>query len=351
MMHIRLTILSILFGISVFAQNDFEDNFNKGKEKFDKQEFNEAIGFFNDALKNKSKAKNNYRIAAALQAKAYSYMYLKKYSPALKEIKEAIELKPEYSDLYYTITMIHLRNKQYDDCIEWADKGLTIKPEFEELLLLRAAAKGEKKEFKEACLDYDSVLMINPRNMQALYSMSGTKAHMKLYDEAIKYSDKAIEIDAQDPAAFYNRAISKAYLKDFEGSMVDMQRGISVDTSMRWLGYNNIGFFINLEKKDYQGALTYFDDAVKINPEFAYAYSNRGFTKMKLGDLRGARKDIEKSISMDSKNSYAYKNLALLLIAEKKESQACEQLKKSLDLGYAIEYDDEVDILVKQYCK
>lgn len=351
-MHIRFTILSILLGISVFAQNDFEDNFNKGKEMFDKQKYNEAVGFFSDALKNKDKAKNNYRVAAALQAKAYSYMYLKKYSPAIKEIKEAIELKPEYGDLYYSITMIYLNSKQYDNCIEWANKGLTIKPEFEELLLLRAAAKGEKKEFKEACLDYDSVLMINPRNMQALYSIAGTKAHMKLYEESIQYSNKAIEIDAQDPAAFYNRAISKAYLKDFDAALVDMERGISVDTSMRWLGYNNIGFFINLEKKDYPGALKFFDDAIKVNPEFAYAYSNRGFTKMKMGDLKGARKDIEKSISKDPKNSYAFKNLALLLIAEKKENQACEQLKKALELGYAIEYDDEVDVLIKQLnCK
>lgn len=352
MMYLRLSILAFLFGISSLSgQNDFEDNFNKGKEQFDKQKYNEAIGFFNDALKNKDKAKNNYRIAAALQAKAYSHMYLKKYAPAVKDIKEAIELKPEYSDLYYSITMIYLKSKQYDDCIEWAGKGLALKPEFEELFLLRASAKVEKKEFKEACLDYDSVLMINSRNMQALYSMSATKSTMKLYEEAIKYSDKAIEIDAQDPAAFYNRAISKAYLKDFVGSMADMERGMSVDSTTRWTGYNNIAYFINLEQKDYKGALKYFDDAIKLNPDFAYAYSNRGFTKTKLGDLKGARKDIEKSILMDPSNSYAYKNLALLLIAEGKEGKVCEQLKKAIELGYSIEYDDEVDILVKQYCK
>jgi tetratricopeptide (TPR) repeat protein len=351
MIQIRFTFLFVCISLCLLAQNDFEDNFNQGKEKFDKQQYTDAIDFFNKAIKNKSKAKNDYRIAQALQARAYCNMYLKKYSTAIKDMDEAIKLKPEYGDLYLSISMIYIANKQYDECIVWASKGLAIKPEFEELILFRASAKSAKKSYKEACLDYDTVLMINPKNIAALYLMAGTKEKIKEYSEALIYCTKAIEISPQDPAAFYNRGIAKAELKDFDGALEDTQRGMEVDSTTKWMGYNNIAFFIKFKQKDYQGALKYFDESIKLNPEFAYAYNNRGFAKIQLGDLKGARKDIEKSISMDPQNPYAFRTMALLLIAEKKENKVCEQLKKALDLGYADEYDDEVDNLIKEHCK
>ena len=127
--------------------------------------------------------------------------------------------------------------------------------------------------------------------------------------------------------------------------------GMEIDSLGKWIGYNNIAFFVKFEEKDFKGSIKYFDDAIKLNPKFAYAYNNRGYAKLQLEDLKGARQDITKSLELDPENSYAYRTMALLLLAEKKESQACEQLKKALKLGYTEEYDDEVDTLMKQHCK
>jgi Tfp pilus assembly protein PilF len=70
-----------------------------------------------------------------------------------------------------------------------------------------------------------------------------------------------------------------------------------------------------------------------------------------IEDLKGANQDISKSISLDETNAYAYRTMALLMIEQKKEKKACELLNKALLLGYAEEYDDEVDNLIKLHCK
>jgi len=56
-------------------------------------------------------------------------------------------------------------------------------------------------------------------------------------------------------------------------------------------------------------------------------------------------------MSLDSKNSYAYKIKALILIAQNKKAEACVELKKSLSLGYTEKYGNEVSELLKQYCE
>jgi Tfp pilus assembly protein PilF len=67
--------------------------------------------------------------------------------------------------------------------------------------------------------------------------------------------------------------------------------------------------------------------------------------------MKGAYKDVKKSIDLDNTNSYAYKNLAIIYLKDGKKKDACENLKKALELGYADRYDDEVDILLKENCE
>jgi tetratricopeptide (TPR) repeat protein len=351
-MRILFTFLCLGISSLLFSQNDFNYYFNQGQEKYVKGNFNDAVSDFNSALKNRSSAKNDYRIANAYMARALCKMNLSNYRSAIDDIDDALKLKPEYSDLYYASSVIRLHAKQYEECISWADKGLALKPDFEELILLKAKAKLSQKKYKEALLDIDTVLIrINPRNLEAWNLKGDAKQHQKDFKGGEEAFTKAIEIDAQDFAAFYDRGICRAHQKNFEGAMADMTRGMEIDSAERWIGYNNIAFFIKFEQKDYQGSLELFDKAIRLNPDFAYAYNNRGYAKLQLNDLKGAQEDILRSIDINKENSYAYKTYAELLLAQKKDKQACEKLNKALELGYAEDYDEDVNTMLREHCK
>ncbi len=350
----RKIFILLFFSLPVFlfGQNDFDSFYNKGQEKYEKDNFRDAVSDFSNALKNRNTAKNDYLIANAYMARALCKMNLENYKSAIDDISDAMEIKPEYSALYFTRSKIYLAAKQYDDCILWADKGLLLKPEYEELILTKARAKFYKKKYNEALNDIDTVLLkINPRNIVAWNLKGESKEHQKDYKGGVDAYSRAIEIDAQGYGAFYNRGICRAYMKDFDGAMADITRGMEIDSTEKWIGYNNIAFFINFEKKDYLGALALFDKALKMNPKFDYAYNNRGYAKLQLNDLKGAREDITKSMDLNDKNSWGYKTYAQLLFAEKKDKQACEKLKIAKELGYADEYDEEVNDLIREHCK
>jgi tetratricopeptide (TPR) repeat protein len=63
------------------------------------------------------------------------------------------------------------------------------------------------------------------------------------------------------------------------------------------------------QKRDYRGALSDYDRAIQINPNYVIAYNYRGVLKEnKLNDVRGALADYNLAIQSDSQNAIAHYN-------------------------------------------
>ena len=62
------------------------------------------------------------------------------------------------------------------------------------------------------------------------------------------------------------------------------------------------------EKKDYQSAVGYYTQAIKINPNYVDAYNKRGVARSNLGDKQGAIDDYNQAINIDPNYVDAYNN-------------------------------------------
>ena len=58
--------------------------------------------------------------------------------------------------------------------------------------------------------------------------------------------------------------------------------------------YNNRGVFCH-ELGDYDWAIYDYEDAIRLDPEYAEAYSNRGLTSQSLGNVEEAERDFQKA--------------------------------------------------------
>ena len=59
-------------------------------------------------------------------------------------------------------------------------------------------------------------------------------------------------------------------------------------------------------------AIAEYDEAIKLNPEFAAALKNRGVAYGELGQVGRAIQDYQPVISLNSEDAVAYINLGLL---------------------------------------
>ncbi len=71
--------------------------------------------------------------------------------------------------------------------------------------------------------------------------------------------------------------------------------------------YNNRGI-ARSDKGDLDGALTDYDEAIRLDPKDALAYNNRGIARSDKGDLDGALTDYDEAIRLDPEYALAYNN-------------------------------------------
>ncbi|MBW4480435.1 MAG: tetratricopeptide repeat protein [Tolypothrix brevis GSE-NOS-MK-07-07A] len=126
---------------------------------------------------------------------------------------------------------------------------------------------------------------------------------------------------------FYIEANQKYARKDYKGAIEDLNQAIRLNPNYAY-AYNNRG----IARKylgDKQQALADYNTAIKINPNFAAAYYNRGVIHAEMGEKLLALADYNQAIKIDSKNADVYNNrgsvhfdLANKLLAIKDYNQA-----------------------------
>lgn len=97
-----------------------------------------------------------------------------------------------------------------------------------------------------------------------------------------------------------------------------------------------------LSEKDYQKAIQLYSEAIELDPNFAEAYSNRGYAKYLLGEEENALQDYDKAIELNPNLSEAYNNRGNAKESLGDENGALEDFDKAIELNpdYANAYNN-----------
>ncbi len=103
---------------------------------------------------------------------------------------------------------------------------------------------------------------------------------------------------------YYNRASANYAQNDYNGAISGYTEAIRIDPNYIAAYFNRASAKSNLG--DYHGAIDDYTEVIRLNPNSEYAYSNRASTKSNLGDYHGAIDDYTEFIRLDLNNEYAY---------------------------------------------
>jgi tetratricopeptide (TPR) repeat protein len=107
------------------------------------------------------------------------------------------------------------------------------------------------------------------------------------------------EMSVRDRAATYiNRSVVRLRVHDYSGAIADCDLGLTRVPTIGEAYVNRGAALLNLDRP--QEALTDLNKAINLGLDKVHlAYYNRGLTKEKLNDARGAYEDYKKALEID----------------------------------------------------
>ncbi|WP_010584964.1 tetratricopeptide repeat protein [Schlesneria paludicola] len=184
--------------------------------------------------------------------------------------------------------------KDYDRAIVAWDEAIRIDPNHSEAHRYRGDAWMNKYEFDKALSEYDEAIRLDPQNGSPYLSKGMIWTEKGEADKAIAAFEEACRLN---PRIADGRTY-KRYLAAAESLRRKPQDPKFTEAIQR----GSKAF----QKRDYDGAIVAWDDAIRIDPNHSKAHRYRGDASLNKRDNEKALSEYDEAIRLDSKNAMAY---------------------------------------------
>ena len=156
--------------------------------------------------------------------------YAKDYDGAIKLFDEALELKPDYAEVYDNRGTCYADLGQHERAIEDFDKAIALNPNFL-VYNNRGCSYFNLEQYEQATQDLDKAIQLMP-DFAASYIVRGC-SYFKLeqYERAIRDFDKVLELNPGHTTVYALRGYCHQYLGDEAKAQADFAKA-------KELGYN-----------------------------------------------------------------------------------------------------------------
>jgi tetratricopeptide (TPR) repeat protein len=247
-------------------------------------EFVKAYAEFSRALELAPDAQTYYNRGAVLSAQGM-------HAEALLDYSEALRRDPNHAAAHFNRGVAYGQLGRTAEAIEDLNEAIRLTPTDARAYLFRGTLLLSGDELDRAHADFTRAIALDPKCSEA-YTNRGHVACLKQqYDAALRDLDEAIRLAPQSALAYNHRG--NAYSKKWR-----QQR------APRYLLRAGADGHVELAKK----ALKDFDAAIRLDPQDAQAFNNRGAVYAELGDHPQAIADFSTAITLQPAFASAHLN-------------------------------------------
>ncbi len=262
---------------------------------------------------------------------------------------EILSKDDRYVDAYVLRGGFHLDLKSPLDALSDFNTALSLDPNNYEAYIGRGLYYQQNDYLEESMADLNKAESINDTGITLFFYRSFLYNKMRLYGQNIRQLSKGLKHHPENITFLQCRSYAYVRNKQYDSAMLDAVHILNLD-STDVTAMTNIGFcYIKL--KQYDKAYRIYKKMNITKEHHPYLMSNYGFSLYQTGKTIEGIQFIYESLKVMPENSYAHRYLAEISLQEKDMEQACYHIKKSIDLGYTKNYDNDVEDMQNKYCK
>lgn len=200
--------------------------------------------------------------------------------------------------------------------------------------------------------NFSAKIDANPTDANLYFGRALDYMLVQDFMEAIKDYDKVVTLDPSFVMAYFNRAIVRYKQLEYDLShdsnqddlsMIDKQLSVGTkgNQNLPQTSQQNLqaGFKDNKRAYEHEMIVRDYDMVIKLNPDFIYAYFNRGNLRCSQKDFRAAIQDYTTAITKDPEFAEAYFNRGLARLSLGDTNRGIADLSKAGELGIINAYN------------
>ncbi len=184
------------------------------------------------------------------------------------------------------------------------EKKISEEPGNYEAYFYLGSIYSAEGQYKKALELYKRSLEIEPQYYQAWCESGVAYFNMGYYPESIQCHEKALECGMKKPAmAHYNIGVAYDFLGDQEGAISEYEKAVYLDPNYT-KAYNNLGIIYQERGKDNK-AEEEFKKAIEIEPCYADAHFNLGILYWHRQEWLDVVSELSKTIECEPNHKQA----------------------------------------------
>ena len=232
--------------------------------------FEEAIGYYDKALRIKKDALTFYNHGSALKE-------LKRFDESLASYEQAISINPD-ADIYNNLGYVLQKLNRLEEALVRYDQAISLKPDHAEAYFNHSSVLQELKRFDESLTGYEQVISIKPNYAAAYNNRGNVLKELKRFDESLSSYEQAISIKPDYAEAYFNSGVVLQELRHLEDALVIYDQVLSIKPDYAD-AYFNSGNAL-LELKRYDEVIICYDKVLSIKPEYKFVIGLLQHVKM-----------------------------------------------------------------------
>lgn len=282
-------------------------------------------------------------LVTSREEKSQSTQYQRQSRGRVQNLNVPVELEPKFVITYYERSHDVRRPVYYSESIEKSINSLNL-----DWILKATNNEAPLNEVQiqthfRSIQDYSARIEKDPENYSLYFARGMDFMQIQDYENAIKDIGKALELNPGLLIGYFTRAVLRTEQLEYDYQLSGSSAFTDVAGNNQIKALNDITGKpklpeISVRSVHYDEILRDYEEILRIDPNFIYAYYNRAeiFTIEK--DYRAAIADYTKAIEIEPQFAEAYFNRGISRLAIGETSNGLDDLRKAGELGIVQSY-------------